>query len=855
MNRSFQQFIRPLIFSALLGAVPARATHYDIKNETDHSPIQCLVQDFRIPVFTDTGMYRACYSQRFQTKEGWGGYYYGGVQTHAEKKTSNFITSSWQMTGQGAPAEGIEFVHVGKHMSWQKSTWEGSAGGVGGVWSISEMRPNAWYRFVSRTWAPDGASPDHSFIGIWMKDLETGEWQHLSTVQYPGVISDLNNFYGFQEHYGGNEPLCETQLRNTYTQRDGRWTADNKCQLRPQRTERVRLKTIEDGKVLSLTTLWEESPLATAEMKADQAFQNKAQDVTYSQPAAPGFFDPIRVEAFEAFRSGGQILVRWRMAATSCPQLASKIEVFNNPAFGGTPLKTLQENDPELRSRLIDGNFPATVYVRLTLTDIYLKESAGGQGAVAPISLPAPTNREAAPVAGLAYRYYEAPAGTDWESLPDLDKLTPTLQGSVAEPDLTPRRSRKNYAFDFSGRIAVAIPGLYEFNLVCGGGAKLLVDGRPVIDVSDFHSIAKATGSFALAAGEHTLDLRYAEGKADRKQVDDYLQLAWTGPGFPDKPVRIPIAAYSHMPVAGGEPKLVVTPEARAGGRVKLTANVGGLAGEPGRVRYFLVNPGFDYFVPQGARGLDYCIGETNSAAEPLETLLWGSSSKTVRARLYRQDGRTVDSAPIVIDTGAPNLAPWTLSEVDHHQYPVGALVEGDAVSLVGESMSLLTQPVSGDCTLVAHLADLTSRQPAPDGSLPANDSEAGIILRRDLDPSPGEPLGGKTHYSSLLGRVDGSIRFCDSLMKNGAGNQPSADVGGKKRWLKIQRTGDTFTNSVSEDGTTWTVVKTVTLPKMGPTLYAGFFIYAQPAATPLLHSARFDHVSLSGDAGAKQVR
>jgi hypothetical protein len=216
-----------------------------------------------------------------------------------------------------------------------------------------------------------------------------------------------------------------------------------------------------------------------------------------------------------------------------------------------------------------------------------------------------------------------------------------------------------------------------------------------------------------------------------------------------------------------------------------------------------------------------------------------------------------VDSVPATFSSHVGAPAPWTLTELEHHQYPVAAHVDGQSISLVGESMALLTQPVSGDCVLVAHLADITSGAAGPDGTTPEGSQwQAGIILRNDLGASPGEPLGGNTHYVALLGAVDGSIRDCDSLMKSGAGNQPSEDLGGKRRWMKLERGGDLFTESLSEDGQVWTVVKTVSLPKMQESFHAGLFIYALPSSIDLLHHATFDHVSLTSSRSAgRQAR
>ena len=73
-------------FAALVPA--ARAAHYEVQSD-DKSPIQCLVQDLRHPEWT-SGHYLACYSQYFGTKEGYGGYFYGGFVGHP-KATENLL--------------------------------------------------------------------------------------------------------------------------------------------------------------------------------------------------------------------------------------------------------------------------------------------------------------------------------------------------------------------------------------------------------------------------------------------------------------------------------------------------------------------------------------------------------------------------------------------------------------------------------------------------------------------------------------------------------------------------------------------------------------------------------------------
>ena len=825
------------------------ASHYEVITPDDNSPIQCLVQDIRYPQVSSRH-YLACFSQHFRTKEGWGGYFYGGFVGSPKDERALLQFCSWQMSGKGVPAADIFFTHAGKNMSWARTTWEGCAGGIKGHWPDSEFMPNQWHRFVARTWS-SAEDPEHSYIGIWFKIVESGVWHHLATTRYPGVIDNLGSFYGFQENFAadGADPVASVDLRNTYSQRNGVWVPANTILFRTQGkgeyTDRLSLRSIEGGKAVSLRTLWDFTRKATPDQKNDTAFKPANQELTYQQPPQPTFFDPVIIDSLSPITSESQVYVKWDLAPTSCPQLGYKLEIFDSARPQGEPMAVLWANDPECRSRLVDLKSLAAASVRLTVTDIYGRDSTSVTKAVEVASLQS-ASKTTTSESGLNYCYFEAPEGVSWNQLPDFTKIIPTRQGAVTEPDISPRLRRSNYAFDFKGQLTIDSAGIYDFTLVHASGGKLTIDGLPVIDAGDYHSIGKYSGAISLDKGPHAFHLQYVQGDKQFQQADDFLQLLWTGPGSAGNPVRIPIKAYSR-PGDKNEPTIAFMPAAGAvGNRVKLTTEVSGIDGMPHRVQYYIANPAFDYFSAQGARGENYFICETKGANLPLEAMLWGTSEKTIRARLLYGDNRTIDSAPAIFKTTPASLGPWKLTELEHHQYPVAAFVDGQSVSLLGESMSLLTQPVTGDCTLIARLADITPRAPGPDGTLPdASQWQAGIILRNDLGASPGEPLGGNTHYVALLGSVDGAIRHCDSLMKDGAGNQPSGDLGGGNRWLKLERKGDRFTEYISDDGKTWKLVKAVHLPKMNSSIHAGLFIYALPSAINLLHHAHFDNVSL----------
>lgn len=84
-----------------------------------------------------------------------------------------------------------------------------------------------------------------------------------------------------------------------------------------------------------------------------------------------------------------------------------------------------------------------------------------------------------------------------------------------------------NYAARFHGRILAGTEGVHQFVLRAHGGARLSIDGQRVAEAggsgSDF---AEASGSIALAAGAHEIEVIYFESAGA-----SILELFWTKPG------------------------------------------------------------------------------------------------------------------------------------------------------------------------------------------------------------------------------------------------------------------------------------------------------------------------------------
>jgi hypothetical protein len=830
-----------LLLIVLIDRSPARSSYLRITRDTSQ-PQEVIVFDARYPYWTD-GIYIATYPQDALSKEGWRAQYYGGVVTERRTGLTLLQYASWQMAGKGAPASGIDFVHAGPHMSWKRTNWEGSSGGIKGKWPNTEFKPNQWYRFVHRVWTATSPSPGEGFAGVWMKSLETGEWFHLATFKFPAELTGFNYMGGFHERFTPRASLKSAmEVRNSYARRNGQWTSEAEFNATSATDDTVQLTLSNDKRSVLMETTANEMDASTSRPRQGEASERRT---VLEQPSEPDFFDPILVESVTPEIGVRRVVVRWKMAAKSSPQLGYQVSLLD----GERVVATEKRNDPEKRLCVFD--LPATpgrsLKARLQINDVFGNTSAPVTGTV-PRSLAQASlgrSKSAAGTLGLNYKYFETTNPQDWKALPDVSKLNPARQGAVATPDITPRLRREGYAFEFTGFLMAPEDALYTFSLSGASGMKLLLDDRLVIDADGYRSIAHYSEALSLRAGLHAFRLLYVQGPKQSQQPDDFLQLSWSRPGSPECP--IPAAAFRRR-AEPHDPRITVVPVSSADASVTLSSKLDTGTHRIERVEYYAENPNFDYFAWQGGKTLPYLLATVSNATESVTAPIWSGTSRTVRARLVYDGHRTVDSAPVVVTqtSARAEREGYRLSSLEHHLYPIAVEHDHDGVKLVGESMGLYTRAHTGDVTLIAHLKEITRDEPTPDGSHPvdADNWFSGIILRANLNPRPGEPLGGQDiPFSAIMGASSGATRHCDSTMIDGAGNQPSGNIGSTLKWLKLVRRGNAISTYASSDGTEWKTIKTVNFPKLPERMEIGFVHYSIPSATPIVHHAAFDHI------------
>ena len=141
------------------------------------------------------------------------------------------------------------------------------------------------------------------------------------------------------------------------------------------------------------------------------------------------------------------------------------------------------------------------------------------------------------------------------------------------------------------------------------------------------------------------------------------------------------------------------------------------------------------------------------------------------------------------------------------------------------DAFGAVTQSVGGDATIVARVVDETNTHMF---------AKAGIALGL---------LAADAARVILDARPDGNIEFMARLADGGT----MSFLGGASTtlpvWLRMTRTGDRFTASISSDGTVWTLIGTVNVV-MPATVRGGLVVSSHD--TSALSTSTFDHVAVT---------
>ncbi|MCC5844397.1 MAG: hypothetical protein JJU05_09115 [Verrucomicrobia bacterium] len=138
--------------------------------------------------------------------------------------------------------------------------------------------------------------------------------------------------------------------------------------------------------------------------------------------------------------------------------------------------------------------------------------------------------------AGIAYRYFEG----DFPTEESLLAAEPVATGRLPTFSLDPATADDGFGFEFTGELFVPAAGPYTFYTGSANGVVLDIDGERVVDNTWEDPATGRSGTITLAAGSHTLRVRYFDA-----DVPGPLTVDYSGPGLPREP--IPASAFPRL--------------------------------------------------------------------------------------------------------------------------------------------------------------------------------------------------------------------------------------------------------------------------------------------------------------------
>lgn len=181
---------------------------------------------------------------------------------------------------------------------------------------------------------------------------------------------------------------------------------------------------------------------------------------------------------------------------------------------------------------------------------------------------------------------------------------------------------------------------------------------------------------------------------------------------------------------------------------------------------------------------------------------------------------------------------PWTKSDVGAVGSAGNASENGGVFKLIAggtdlagtaDAFHFVHQPLTGDGTIVANVTALLK----PVG---ATRMLGGVTFRNDL-------TAGSAHATMTI-TSEGEAQFRRRATANGTTASNAAATTFAPQWLKLVRSGNTFTAYLSANGTTWTQVGTPQTVTMSSTVYVGLVALRNGGTTT--GAARFEGVALT---------
>ncbi len=158
---------------------------------------------------------------------------------------------------------------------------------------------------------------------------------------------------------------------------------------------------------------------------------------------------------------------------------------------------------------------------------------------------------------------------------------------------------------------------------------------------------------------------------------------------------------------------------------------------------------------------------------------------------------------------------------------------DGSDISGTSDSFHYVYQPISGDCEIIARVVSLEN--------ITADWAKAGLMFRETLAANSTYALNNYTT------NVADTVHSWTILHRDTTGGTSTQTVWGTDQappyWMRLVRSGNNFSAYVSSNGSSWTLIDTVTI-SMATDIYVGMAVTSHDSGN--LSTGTFDNVQLN---------